>query len=112
MAFVPGADTTDPVMITLRGVLAARQGRMEQARAADRQLAEMMPAPAVRSLAVMQRVRLKLALAEQDSALALFRGAVERDEIVRALLGNDIHCDPLFDGLRNDPEFERVNRGL
>jgi len=85
---------------------------MEQARAADRQLAEMMPAPAVRSLAVMQRVRLKLALAEQDSALALFRGAVERDEIVRALLGNDIHCDPLFDGLRNDPEFERVNRGL
>jgi tetratricopeptide (TPR) repeat protein/TolB-like protein len=112
MAFVPGADTTDPVMITLRGVLAARQGRMEQARAADRQLAEMMTAPAVRSLAVMQRVRLKLALAERDSALALFREAVEREEIVRAPLGNDIHCDPLFDGLRNDPEFERVNRGL
>ena len=78
----------------------------------NEELAEMMTAPAVRSLAVMQRVRLKLALAERDSALALFREAVEREEIVRAPLGNDIHCDPLFDGLRNDPEFERVNRGL
>jgi hypothetical protein len=32
--------------------------------------------------------------------------------VIRALLGNDIHCDPLIDGLRGDPEFERVNRGL
>jgi tetratricopeptide (TPR) repeat protein len=112
MAFVPGADTTDPVMITLRGVLAARQGRMDQARAADRRLAEMIRDPNLRPLAVMQRVRLKLALAERDSALALFRGVVQRDEIVRAPLGNDIHCDPLFDGLRGDSEFERVNRGF
>jgi hypothetical protein len=112
MAFVPGADTTDPVIITLRGVLAARQGRMDQSRAADRRLAGMMADPSLRPLAVMQRVRLKLALAERDSALALFRGAVQHDEVVRSLLGNDIHCDPLFDGLRGDPEFERVNRGL
>ncbi|HKU62782.1 MAG TPA: hypothetical protein VJQ44_16300 [Gemmatimonadales bacterium] len=27
-------------------------------------------------------------------------------------LGLDIHVDPLLDGLRGDPEFERVNRGL
>jgi tetratricopeptide (TPR) repeat protein/TolB-like protein len=111
MAFVTGEEASDPLIITLRSVLAARQGRMEQAQAADRELAEVT-SPAMRPLIAMQRVRVKLALGQRDSALALFRQAAERGEVIRALLGNDIHCDPLMDGLRGDPEFERVNRGL
>ena len=111
MAFVQGEEAKDPLIVTLRAVLAARQGRVEQARAADRLMAETTD-PAMRPLVAMQRVRIKLALGQRDSALALFRQAAERDEVVRALLGNDIHCDPLMDGLRGDPEFERVNRGL
>jgi tetratricopeptide (TPR) repeat protein len=111
LAFTPETDAGDPIMVALRGVLAARQGRREQADEADRRLAGMT-AHELRPMVTMQRVRLKLALDQRDSALALFRGAATRSEVVRSLSGNDIHCDPLFDALRGDPEFERVNRGL
>jgi hypothetical protein len=30
---------------------------------------------------------------------------------VRVAFGHDLHSDPLYDPLRGDPRFERVNRG-
>ena len=31
--------------------------------------------------------------------------------VVRVAFGHDLHSDPLYDPLRGDPRFERVNRG-
>ena len=110
MAFLPEADSSDVLYLTLRGVLAARQGRAEQAREADRRLAEMNEA-GPRPTGEVQRARLKLAMGQRDSAFALLERAAVGGRVVRAMLGNDIHCDPLVDGMRGDERFERVNRG-
>jgi hypothetical protein len=31
---------------------------------------------------------------------------------VRTGAGNDMHADPLYEPLRGDPRFERLNRGM
>jgi hypothetical protein len=30
---------------------------------------------------------------------------------VRTAAGNDMHCDPLYDPLRDDPRFQSISRG-
>lgn len=104
------ADTTDVLSLTLSGVLAARQGRDEQAREVDRRLATM-DALAPRPMMEVNRARLNLALGQRDSAFALVRRAGAEGRVVRSMLSNDIHSDPLLDGLRGDERFERVNWG-
>jgi len=104
------ADTTGLLLLALKGVLAARQGRREQARELDRRLAAMS-APETVGLPEMLRARVQLALGELDSAIVLLERAAAAGRLVRTVLGNDLHNDPLLDGLRGDERFERINRG-
>jgi hypothetical protein len=58
----------------------------------------------------MQRARIAAALGDREAAFEHFeRGATLG--VVRVALGHDLHSDPLYEPLRGDPRFERVNRG-
>lgn len=56
------------------------------------------------------RARVALGLGERDRAIELLE-RTERIGMVRTGAGNDMHADPLYDGIRADPRFERINRG-
>ena len=58
----------------------------------------------------MQRARIATALGDVQLALELFERAAARG-MVRVPFGHDVHSDPLFEGLRGNPRFERINRG-
>lgn len=109
MAFGAAADTTDPLHTSLRGVLAARQGRRDAALLEDGRLARIGLDPLWAPAVAIQRTRLAAALGDLEAAFAHFARAAELG-VVRVPLGYDIHSDPLFDPLRGDPRFERVNR--
>jgi hypothetical protein len=94
----------------LKAALGARQGRHEQARELEQRIAAMAE-PDLMGLVETQRVRVKLALGERDSAFALLERAAAGGRVIRAMLGNDIHSDPLVDDMRGDERFERINRG-
>jgi hypothetical protein len=110
LAFGTGADTTEPVHTGLRGVLAARQGRRAAALVEDARLARIGLNPASAQTAAMQRARIAGALGDREAAFEHFERGVALG-VVRVALGHDLHSDPLYDPLRGDPRFERVNRG-
>ncbi|HEU4525424.1 MAG TPA: hypothetical protein VFR62_10395 [Gemmatimonadales bacterium] len=110
LAFGGAADTTDPLHVGLRGVLAARQGRREAALLEDARLARIGMSPAWAQTVAMQRARIAAALGDREAAFEHFeRGAALG--VVRVALGHDLHSDPLYEPLRGDPRFERVDRG-
>lgn len=110
LAFGTGADTTEPLNVGLRGVLAARQGRRAAALVEDARLARIGLNPAWAQTAAMQRARIAAALGDREAAFEQFGRGVALG-MVRVALGHDLHSDPLYDPLRGDPRFERVNRG-
>ena len=110
MAFDRGADTTEPLHVGLRGVLAARQGRRAAALVEDARLARIALDPAWAQTASMQRARIAGALGDRDAAFEHFERGTALG-MVRVALGHDLHSDPLYDPLRGDPRFERINRG-
>jgi TolB-like protein len=107
-SFGRAADTTDVLYLGLRGSLAAMQGREAEARAYEARLARI-PVPALRAMVGTQRTRLALALGERERALALLEEAT-RIGVIRVLLGSDMHSDMLYDPVRGDPRFERINQ--
>jgi TolB-like protein/tetratricopeptide (TPR) repeat protein len=110
LAFGTGPDSAEPLHVGLRGVLAARQGRRADALLEDARLARIGLDPAWAQTAAMQRTRIAAALGDREAAFQhLARGTALG--MVRVALGHDIHSDPLYDPLRGDPRFERVNRG-
>ena len=110
LAFGADADTTDPLHVALRGVLAARQGRRAAALVEDARLAAIGENPALAQLAAMQRVRIAGALGDREAAFEHFERGVALG-MVRVALGHDLHSDPLYAPLRGDPRFDRVARG-
>ncbi|HEX2220607.1 MAG TPA: hypothetical protein VHG35_17520 [Gemmatimonadales bacterium] len=110
LAFGAAGDRDEPLHVGLRGVLAAHQGRRAAALEVDAKLERMAEDPAWEGLATMQRIRLAAALGEREAAFRHFQRAAGLG-VVRVPMGHDIHSDPLFDALRGDPRFERVNRG-
>jgi TolB-like protein len=107
-AFASLADSTDLHYLGLRGVLAAKQGRADEARAIEARLAAI-GTPGQITLAELQRARVATALGETERAIALLQAAASGG-FPRATLGNDIHSDPFFHPLRGDSRFEAVNR--
>jgi hypothetical protein len=110
LAFGTGPDTTEPFHVGLRGVLAARQGRRAAALVEDARLARIGLSPAWAQTTAMQRARIAGALGDREAAFEHFERGVALG-IVRVALGHDLHSDPLYEPLRGDPRFERVNRG-
>jgi TolB-like protein len=110
LAFGTGPDSTEPLHVGLRGVLAARQGRRAAALVEDARLAKIAADPAWAHTAAMQRARIAGALGDRETAFEHFERGVALG-IVRVAFGHDLHSDPLYDPLRGDPRFERVNRG-
>jgi hypothetical protein len=86
----------------------AKQGRREAAREIEARLAAMDDAMPV--LSATSRARIADGLGERERAIELLEGA-SRQGLVRTAAGNDMHADPLYDGLRGDPRFERLVRG-
>jgi tetratricopeptide (TPR) repeat protein len=110
LAFGTAADTTEPLHVGLRGVLAARQGRRAAALVEDARLARIGLNPAWAQTAAMQRARIAGALGDREAAFEHFERGVALG-VVRVALGHDLHSDPLYDPLRGDPRFERVSGG-
>ena len=94
----------------MRGVLAARQGRRAAALVEDARLARIGLDPPWAVMAELQRARVAGALGDREAAFDHFGRAAPLG-VVRVSFGHDIHSDPLYDPLRGDPRFERVNRG-
>jgi tetratricopeptide (TPR) repeat protein len=108
LAFGPGADLDDPHYLALRGWIAARQGRRSAAEEMDARLAalaEAMPVPAGTA-----RARIAAGLGDRERAIELLERA-RTHGMVRTAAGNDMHCDPLYDPLRDDPRFQSISRG-
>jgi TolB-like protein len=107
-SFGAAADSNDVLYLGLRGALAAFQGREAEARAYDARLSRI-DRPALQAVIGTQRTRLALALGERERALELLEAAT-RIGVVRVLLGSDMHSDMLYDPVRGDPRFERINQ--
>ena len=100
------ADSNGVNYLGLLGVLAAMQGREADARAYDKRLSG---APAAPVFIGTQRARVALALGERERGLELLETTAKIGTI-RTLLGSDMHADMLFDQVRGDPRFERINQ--
>jgi TolB-like protein len=107
-SFGAAADSNDVLYLGIRGSLAALQGREAAARAYDERLGRITT-PALQAMVGTQRTRLALALGERERALALLEAAT-RIGVIRVLLGSDMHSDMLYDPVRGDPRFERINQ--
>jgi hypothetical protein len=68
-------------------------------------LAEAMPVPAGTA-----RARIAAGLGDRERAIELLERA-RTHGMVRTAAGNDMHCDPLYDPLRDDPRFQSISRG-
>ncbi len=109
LAFVPAADSAELNYLTVRGYLAAKKGWRSAVDRIDAQLAAVQE-PALQILIETARARVATAVGEKDRALELLERSRARG-MVRTAVGNDMHADPMYDGLRGDPRFERINRG-
>jgi hypothetical protein len=61
-------------------------------------------------LAAYQGARIVLILGERGRALELLRSSIEKG-LPRVPTSMDIHLEPIYDPLRGDTLFERLNRG-
>jgi TolB-like protein len=109
IALRPPADSLDLLYVGLEGVLAAYQGSRAQAERVDERLAGITD-PAVIATALAQRARIAMALGDRTRGLELLRSSIEKG-IPRVLTGTDMHLEPIYDPLRGDTLFERLNRG-
>ncbi len=103
------ADSLDLLYFGLEGVLAAYQNSRSQAERVDERLAEVT-SPSVIATALAQRARIALVLGDRARGLELLRSSIEKG-IPRVLTGTDMHLEPIYDPLRGDTLFERLNRG-
>jgi len=109
LAFGPAADPTDPYYLAVRGWLAAKKGWRRSAEEIDAQLVALTD-PSMQSMVEMARSRIAAGLGDRERAIELLERSRARG-LVRSPVGNDVHSDPFYDGLRGDPRFERINRG-
>ncbi len=109
IAFRSPADSLDVLYLGLEGVLAAYQGARSQAERTDERLAALAD-PAVMATAEAQRARIAMALGNRARALELLKSSIERG-IPRVPTSMDMHLEPIYDPLRGDTLFERLNRG-
>jgi tetratricopeptide (TPR) repeat protein/TolB-like protein len=109
MAFRAPSESNDLLYLGLEGVLAGYRGAADAAAEADGRLAAMVD-PAITALVTAQRARVAMARGERERALELLEWAFDRP-LARVPTGMDLHMDPVYDPLRGDPRFERINRG-
>ncbi|HEX6106539.1 MAG TPA: hypothetical protein VFZ26_13220 [Gemmatimonadales bacterium] len=109
LAFRAPADSNDALYLGLEGALGAARGASETVEDADRRLAAMTD-PAVAPLAASMRARIAAAQGDREKALELLEWAWARG-MTRVATGLDMHLDWIYDPLRGDPRFERINRG-
>jgi len=110
IAFRAPGDSLHVLYLGLEGVLAAYQGARSQAERIDAWLAELGDPTAV-ATAEAQRARIALILGDRRRALELLRTSIEKG-IPRVSTSMDMHLDPIYDPLRGDTLFERLNRGM
>lgn len=109
IAFRDAADSSDLLYLGLEGVLAAYRGAEGAADEADAKLAAL-DHPGIAPLVAGQRARIATARGEHERALALLDWATSRG-LARVPSGMDLHLDRVYDPLRGDPRFQRLNRG-
>jgi tetratricopeptide (TPR) repeat protein len=109
LAFGPAADPTDPYYLAVRGWLAAKKGWQSSVEEIEAQLAAIAD-PSMQSVVETSRARIAAGLGDRKRAIDLLERS-RGSGIVRSAVGNDMHADPLYDVLRGDPRFERLNRG-
>jgi tetratricopeptide (TPR) repeat protein/TolB-like protein len=109
LAFGPAADPTDPYYLAVRGWLAAKKGWQSTVEEIEAQLAALAD-PSMQSVVETSRARIAAGLGDRKRAIDLLERS-RGSGIVRSAVGNDMHSDPLYDVLRGDPRFERLNRG-
>lgn len=109
LAFGPAADSTDPHYLGLRGWIAAKQGRVEAARAIEARLADLLESRPL--LTWTSRARIATALGESERAIQLLERGNAAGGILRVTAGSDLHTDPMYEALHGDPRFERIKRG-
>jgi TolB-like protein len=103
------ADSVELLYVGLEGVLAAYQNSRTQAERVEERLARITD-PTIVASALAQRARIAMALGHRSQALELLRLSIEKGT-PRVLTGTDMHLEPIYDPLRGDTLFERLNRG-
>ena len=109
IAFRAPADSNEVLYVGLEGTLAGLRGATAAALDADARLAARTD-PAVVATAAAQRARIATSLGDYEQALTLLEWAAPRG-MARVSTGLDMHLDWLYDPLRRDPRFVRINRG-
>jgi tetratricopeptide (TPR) repeat protein len=99
----------DPLYRGLEGVLAAMQGARLDAERAEQELAAVVQ-PALVAVATTQRARIATALGQRERALQLLAAAIDQG-VPRVPTGMDMHLEPIYEPLRGDTLFERLERG-
>ncbi|MGI8617784.1 MAG: tetratricopeptide repeat protein, partial [Gemmatimonadaceae bacterium] len=99
-------DRSNPVNLGEMASVHARCGRIAQARAAVAELERQRSNDRVLFPLAMAYA----ALGNSDAALTALENAVDRRVV--ALTAYSVALDPLFDGIRGDPRFKAVLRGM
>jgi hypothetical protein len=109
LAFGRAGDPADPCYLAVRGWLAAKKGWRSSVEEIETQLAALTE-PSMQILVETARARIAAGLGDRERAIGLLERSRARG-MARSSVGNDMHADPLYDGLRGDARFERINRG-
>ena len=108
LAFAPDNES-DPHYLAVRGWIAAKQGDRASVEEIESRLTAL-ESPSLQLMIETSRARIAAGLGERNRALELLERSRARG-IVRSPVGNDMHSDPIYQSLRGDPRFERINRG-